>query len=110
MVGIDIESGQDHIKMVLSYTLKKIPEKDKIELENLLISTLSRKKGAKVMPSIADSYIKEGIQIGEARGIEFKALEIAAKMLSKGVDVATISEFTGLEIAAIARLKKSAKK
>jgi predicted transposase/invertase (TIGR01784 family) len=47
----------------------------------------------------------EGIAIGEERGEAKKARETAQKMLGKGVDLADISEFTGLSVEDIKSLK-----
>jgi predicted transposase/invertase (TIGR01784 family) len=54
-----------------------------------------------------------GIAIGEAKGIAEgelkKARETALKMLKKGVDLEDISEFTGLSVGEIEKLKTDSK-
>jgi len=40
--------------------------------------------------------IDEGVAKGEARGSHHKSLEIAKKMMAKGMDENTIMEITGL--------------
>ena len=51
--------------------------------------------------------IAEGIEKGMKKGMEKKSLEIAKKMLTKGMDEATVMEITGLTAELIQQLSKS---
>lgn len=50
---------------------------------------------------------EEGIEIGEARGREEEKIEMARKMLTKGRPIEEITEFTGLTLEQIEKLKSS---
>ena len=49
--------------------------------------------------------IAEGVEKGMEKGMEKKSLEIAKKMLTKGMDEATVMEITGLSAQMIQQLK-----
>ena len=49
--------------------------------------------------------IAEGMEKGMKKGMEKKSLEIAKKMLTKGMDEATVMEITGLPAELIQKLK-----
>jgi predicted transposase/invertase (TIGR01784 family) len=49
---------------------------------------------------------EEGIEIGEARGENKKAIEIARNLLSQNIDIDIISSTTGLSAEEIAKLKQ----
>ena len=49
--------------------------------------------------------IAEGMEKGMKKGMEKKSLEIAKKMLTKGMDEATVMEITGLSAEMIQQLK-----
>ena len=49
--------------------------------------------------------IAEGMEKGMKKGMEKKSLEIAKKMLTKGMDEATVMEITGLSAELIQKLK-----
>ena len=51
--------------------------------------------------------IAEGMEKGMKKGMEKKSLEIAKKMLTKGMDEATVMEITGLTAEQIQQLSKS---
>ena len=52
-----------------------------------------------------DTAKREGIAEGMEKGKEKKSLEIAKKMLIKGMDEATVMEITGLSAEMIQQLK-----
>ena len=52
-----------------------------------------------------DTAKREGIAEGMAKGMEKKSHEIAKKMLTKGMDEATVMEITGLSAELIQQLK-----
>ena len=49
--------------------------------------------------------IAEGMEKGMVKGMEKKSLEIAKKMLTKGMDETTVMEITGLSAEMIQQLK-----
>ena len=49
--------------------------------------------------------IAEGMEKGMKKGMEKKSLEIAKKMLTKGMDETTVMEITGLSAQMIQQLK-----
>ena len=49
--------------------------------------------------------IAEGMEKGMKKGMEKKSLEIAKKMLTKGMDETTVMEITGLSAEMIQQLK-----
>ena len=52
-----------------------------------------------------DTAKREGIAEGMELGMEKRSLEIARKMLAKGIDEATVKEITGLSAEHILQLK-----
>ena len=52
-----------------------------------------------------DTAKREGIAEGMEKGMEKKGLEIAKKMLTKGMDETTVMEITGLSAELIQQLK-----
>ena len=52
-----------------------------------------------------DTAKREGIAEGMEKGMEKKSLEIAKKMLTKGMDEATVMEITGLSAQMIQQLQ-----
>ena len=52
-----------------------------------------------------DTAKREGIAEGMEKGMEKKSLEIAKKMLTKGMDETTVMEITGLSAQMIQQLK-----
>lgn len=55
--------------------------------------------------NFVDTAKREGIAEGMEKGMEKKSLEIAKKMLTKGMDEATVMEITGLSAELIQQLK-----
>ena len=55
--------------------------------------------------TIAEQLRAEGEKIGEKRGRKNVIREIAQTMLKKGLDLATISEYSGLSIETLESLK-----
>ena len=110
---IQINIGYDYIEMFLHYTLPSIDQNDRIELEKMLITALNKEQGEKLMISLAQAWkeegieigIQDGIKIGEARGENKKAFEIARSLLAQGLDINIISTATGLNVERIKELK-----
>ena len=97
-----ITIGHDHIRNLLSYTLTFIEQSDKIELEKILKNSLTKEKGEELMPSIAQVWKEEGIQIGEARG-EAKLIKM---MINNGSSIEEVARMTRLSVTRINELLK----
>ncbi|WP_375334028.1 Rpn family recombination-promoting nuclease/putative transposase [Candidatus Tisiphia endosymbiont of Xenochironomus xenolabis] len=106
----EITIGYDHIRNLLQYTLTFIEQNDKIELEKILKNSLTKEKGEELMPSIAQVWKEEGIQIGEARGRAEGRAEGEAKlikmMIKNGNSIEEVARMTRLSIARINELLK----
>ena len=50
--------------------------------------------------------LAEGMETGIEKGMNQRSLEIARKMLAKGMDVATVMEITGLSKSQLLQLKE----
>lgn len=104
LVKVDI--GYNYIKILLTYSLTKMEETDKIKLQNILNKALGT-KGEEAMVSVAEKWYRDGEArgrvIGEARG-EAKLVKM---MLKNGHSIQQISVFTGLPTSQIQKLIKS---
>lgn len=106
-----IDKGQDyvHTKLILWYSDAKVPLEQKKMLEQLIVDNLPKEDTDKIMKTIADTYIEEGIAIGEARGVTKgatnKVIEIASRMLQEKTDIKFISSVTGLSNDDILKLR-----
>ncbi|WP_250311324.1 Rpn family recombination-promoting nuclease/putative transposase [Rickettsia endosymbiont of Oedothorax gibbosus] len=114
----EITIGYDHIRNLLQYTLTFIEQNDKIELEKILKNSLTKEKGEELMPSIAQVWkeegieiglqdgikigVQDGIKIGEARG-EAKLIKM---MINNGSSIEEVAKITGLSITKINELLK----
>ncbi|WP_375333752.1 Rpn family recombination-promoting nuclease/putative transposase [Candidatus Tisiphia endosymbiont of Xenochironomus xenolabis] len=109
-----ITIGYDHIRNLLSYTLTFIEQNDKIELEKILKNSLTKEKGEELMPSIAQVWKEEGIQIGvqdgirigEARGEARGEAKLIKMMINNGSSIEEVARITGLSITKINELLK----
>ncbi|WP_341759378.1 Rpn family recombination-promoting nuclease/putative transposase [Candidatus Tisiphia endosymbiont of Ptychoptera albimana] len=113
-----ITIGHDHIRNLLSYTLTFIEQNDKIELEKILKNNLTKEKGEELMPSIAQVWkeegieigLQDGIKIGEAKGRAEGRVEGEAKlikmMINNGSSIEEIARMTRLSITRINELLK----
>ncbi|WP_375329755.1 Rpn family recombination-promoting nuclease/putative transposase [Candidatus Tisiphia endosymbiont of Nemotelus uliginosus] len=105
-----ITIGHDHIRNLLSYTLTFIEQNDKIELEKILKNSLTKEKGEELMPSIAQVWKEEGIQIGVQDGIRIGEARGEAKlikmMINNGSSIEEVARITGLSITKINELLK----
>ncbi|WP_375330076.1 Rpn family recombination-promoting nuclease/putative transposase [Candidatus Tisiphia endosymbiont of Nemotelus uliginosus] len=113
-----ITIGHDHIRNLLSYTLTFIEQSDKIELEKILKNSLTKEKGEELMPSIAQVWkeegieigLQDGIKIGEAKGRAEGRAEGEAKlikmMINNGNSIEEVARMTRLSITRINELLK----
>ncbi|WP_341756318.1 MULTISPECIES: Rpn family recombination-promoting nuclease/putative transposase [unclassified Candidatus Tisiphia] len=113
-----VSIGYDHIRNLLHYTLTFIEQSDKIELEKMLITSLTKEKGGELMPSIAQVWKEEGIEIGKRKGIQIGEARGEAKgeargeaklikmMISNGSSIEEVARMTGLSITKINDLLK----
>ncbi len=87
-----------------------IEQSDKIELEKILKNSLTKEKGEELMPSIAQVWKEEGIQIGESRGRAEGRAEGEAKlikmMINNGNSIEEVARMTRLSITRINELLK----
>mgnify|MGYP006318134987 CR=1 FL=1 len=83
-----------------------IDQNDKMELEKILTTNLSKEKGEELVTSIAQAWenqgIEKGMQIGEARG-EAKLIQM---MIKNGSSIEEIARMTRLSITKINELLK----
>ena len=106
-----IDKGQDyvHTKLIFWYTNSKVPAENKQLLEEIIVNNLPKEDQEVIMRTVADTYIDEGIAIGEARGIQKgatnKVIEIARRMLQEKTDIKFISSVTGLSSDEILKLQ-----
>ncbi|MDN3030276.1 MAG: Rpn family recombination-promoting nuclease/putative transposase [Candidatus Tisiphia sp.] len=113
-----ITIGHDHIRNLLSYTLTFIEQNDKIELEKILKNSLTKEKGEELMPSIAQVWKEEGIQIGVQDGIKIGVQDgirigeargeakLIKMMINNGSSIEEVAKITGLSITKINELLK----
>ncbi|WP_341748515.1 Rpn family recombination-promoting nuclease/putative transposase [Candidatus Tisiphia endosymbiont of Sialis lutaria] len=121
-----ITIGYDHIRNLLQYTLIFIEQNDKIELEKILKNSLTKEKGEELMPSIAQVWKEEGIEIGlqdgirigiqdgikigeargEARGKAKGEAKLIKMMINNGNSIEEVARITGLSITKINELLK----
>jgi predicted transposase/invertase (TIGR01784 family) len=117
-----ITIGYDHIRNLLSYTLTFIEQNDKIELEKILKNSLTKEKGEELMPSIAQVWKEEGIQIGLQDGIKIGEARGKARgeaigeargeaklikmMINNGSSIEEVARMTRLSVTRINELLK----
>jgi len=116
-VIIDKEHGYFYISNLLWYIDGKLSEEKRDELSGLIIEHLPKEDGDKLMRTIADSYIDEGLSkgilIGEARGeakgvakgATTKAIEIAHRLLQENTNIKFIASVTGLSKDEILKIR-----
>jgi len=109
---IKVDIGIDYIELILFYTLNKIKENDKIELEKMLKSHLNPELGGKLMGSLAHHWQQEGMEIQKAKDVKITELMIkkekitlAKKMLTDKEPIAKIIKYTDLTREEIEKLK-----
>ena len=116
-VLIDAEMDYVYTRLMLWYNDCKVLLEKKEEFEQLILDNLPKDDGERLMKTIADGYIEEGVNKGiligeargEARGIQKgatnKVIEIARRMLQEKTDIKFISSVTGLSIDDILKLQ-----
>jgi predicted transposase/invertase (TIGR01784 family) len=120
-IVIDQEQNYVLTRLILWYTDSKVELDKKQALEQLIMDNLPKEDTGNIMKTIAQSYIDEGYnkginqgrEEGEIKGIERgieKGIEKAAlNMLSQNLDSGLISQYTGLTVEQISKLKNSIK-
>jgi predicted transposase/invertase (TIGR01784 family) len=101
--AILIDQGKDyiHIKSILWYLDSKLSEEKKTDLEQLIVDNLPTEDTDKVMRTIAQAYIDQGIEKGRLEAIQNTAI----KMLQQKADLKFISAVTGLSRDEILKLQ-----
>ena len=69
------------------------------------VDTAKREGIAEGMEKGMEKSMKQGIEKGMKQGLEQRSLEIARKMLAKGMDAASVMEITGLSAEQMQQLK-----
>ncbi|MGI4752600.1 MAG: Rpn family recombination-promoting nuclease/putative transposase [Janthinobacterium lividum] len=102
--------GIDYLELILTYTLIKIEQSDKIELEKILKSRLNTEQGEKLMTSLAHHLeqqgVEKGMQIGRNEGKYERTIEVAKNMLANNYSIPEVSRITGLSISELNKLLK----
>ena len=98
---IKVNIGIDYIELILSYTLNKIKENDKIEIEKMLKSYLNPALGGNLMNSLAHSWKPEGIEEGRKK----EKITMAKEMKKEGLSLEAIMKITKLDKKDIEKLK-----
>ena len=98
----ELEKAYEEYKRITSdkALMNAIINMDMAEMDRAQEITDARQEGR-------EEGIKEGEVRGEARGKEENKIEIAKKMLEAKVDIEKISEFTGLTIEKVEKLKEN---
>ena len=124
-VIMDKEHGYFYISNLLWYVDSRLSEEKRDELSNVMIEHLPKEDGERLMRTIADSYIEEGINkgiligknegiaigknegiaIGEARGEARGVEKTAINMIKQNLDIKLISSVTGLSSDEILKLQ-----
>ncbi|UCH93155.1 MAG: Rpn family recombination-promoting nuclease/putative transposase [Candidatus Aminicenantes bacterium] len=98
----DKKKGTEYLDVLLRYLTRSargLPEKELDESVSQLFE-----EGGELMQTIAEKWKREGIKIGEERGIEKKAIETAKNLLEMGIDVEMIAKATGLKKEQVEKL------
>ena len=115
-VIIDRQEKFIHIRQVMLYIDSRLPAEEKQRLEEIVAENLSKEETGKIMRTIADTYIEEGmnkgialgktegIALGKSAGISEGMKKVACRMLRANTDIDFISSVTGLSIAEISKL------
>lgn len=102
---IDETKDYIHIKSILWYVDSKLGEEKKTDLEQLIVDNLPTRDTDKVMRTIAQSYIDEGMQKGIEKGRLEGIQNTAIKMLQQKADLKFIAAVTGLSHEEILKLQ-----
>jgi predicted transposase/invertase (TIGR01784 family) len=87
----------------LQYTLSSIAKNKKEEFVKMISSHVEKE----AFVSIADDLRQEGIEVGMQQGKQQSLELVARKSLSKGLDVQTVAEITGLDLTTVKNIKAS---
>ena len=95
--------GIEYFETMIRYILAA---KENMDVEDLkkLSNKISSKRGEEIM-TIAEKLKQEGIEEGIEKGKRKRDIEIAKKMLSKGIDIPDIIEITDLDKNKIEEIK-----
>ena len=107
----------EYLEVLLRYLFTTIDAGKAPELKKALKKAI--KEGESLMPTIAEKWFQDGVDVGIEKGIEKGIeqgiekgfvkgkIEDAQKMIALGMDVATIHKITGLPISKINELIKN---
>ena len=98
----------DYIQLFLRYISSRVDKKERTKLFHYLHNNIGE-KGDKLMTTLAQHWIEEGMEKGMEKGIEKGAINnsilVAKKSLEIGLDFKTISRITGLDEEQIRKLQ-----
>jgi predicted transposase/invertase (TIGR01784 family) len=94
----------EYIELFIRYLVSTVESGEEKELRKVI--TKSIKYGGKVMPTIAEKWLQEGIE----KGIEKNQIEIVHKMAENGMGNTGIRKITGLSLAKIEQILRQVKK
>jgi len=98
----------EYVEMFLRYVMATTEEEKKDQLKKQVRKSLE--EGGRIMPTIAQSLIREGMEKGKAegmeKGMEKGKLEAARNMISRGMPNVDIRDITGLSIRKIQQIRK----
>jgi predicted transposase/invertase (TIGR01784 family) len=90
----------EYLEVMLRYLATSVDSQNVDELKTNINKVI--KTGEEIMPTIAEKWVQEGIQKNK--------LEVAKKMLQKGLSNADIRDITGLSIKKIEEIRNSLKR
>ena len=111
LVRAEATIGYNYIRILLEYSLTKMEENDKLDLEKLLNTQLGDNHGDKIMTSLAQKWFNDGeakgIEKGIEKGIQKRNVQVAENMLRQGLELRLVSQVTGISIYELQKLKAS---
>lgn len=101
--GILIDKAHDYIyiRSFLYYTDARVEDHNKEQLTKIITDNLSQEDRERLMPTIADVYIAQGMEKGRGEGIEM----VAVNMLKANLNLELVSKVTGYPVQQVAELK-----
>lgn len=107
------QGGKDYLELIIRYLATSVDIKQMTPIKQILKEKI--RESDKYMETLADKWfqdgvekgIKTGIEKGIEKGIKTEKIEIAQKMISKGMSTADICELTGLASEQIETIRKS---
>jgi len=107
MQKLDVnQDGRDFLTSVFTYLFEASSTKKQDEIEQIAEQSFSKETKEGVM-TIAEKLRAEGEKRGKKEGRMEGIRSVALRMLKKGLDFATVSEYSGLSIETLKSLEKA---